>query len=577
MQWYRDGAVVGGAGNILGSVNPDVPRYDADNPGERMTGISGSGNFALKAVASENTKKLAQSQAKLVITGNHAQRGGGIGANGAADMGEEDQDHTLCVKKEWSENTPEDQKTELTVFLKIGEYELDAVKLNQENNWMAEFTQLPNPDSLEGGLQYAVVENPVPDHFQPVYQEAVVNDNTISVTITNQYEEPKGNLTVSKVVAGNAGDIEAEFTFTVTLEDSSINGTYGEMEFENGVSVFTLKHGESKTAENLPAGIGYEVQEAEANADGYETEAENSQGSIPEKETAAVTFTNTKEVTGNLTVSKIVAGNAGDMETEFTFTLTLEDSSINGTYGEMEFENGVSVFTLKHGESKTAENLPAGIGYEVQEAEANADGYETEAENSQGSIPEKETASVIFTNTKEEAPEKGTGNLIVSKLVTGDAKAEKQEFTFTVTLDDKTVNGKYGEMEFEDGVSVFTLKHGESKQAENLKPGMKYTVKESDNEGYKVTAAKNEGSIEEGKTVNVIFHNEKEDESGTPGKTYTPSSGSSSGTGTQAKSSSQKGSSPKTGDTTNLSLWITLLCLSGFGLTSAALLAKKKR
>lgn len=25
VQWYRDGAVVGGAGNILGSVNPDVP------------------------------------------------------------------------------------------------------------------------------------------------------------------------------------------------------------------------------------------------------------------------------------------------------------------------------------------------------------------------------------------------------------------------------------------------------------------------------------------------------------------------------------------------------------------------
>ena len=43
-----------------------------------------------------------------------------------------------------------------------------------------------------------------------------------------------------------------------------------------------------------------------------------------------------------------------DRSTEFNFTVTLSDTSINGVYGAMEFVNGVATFTLKHNESKTA-------------------------------------------------------------------------------------------------------------------------------------------------------------------------------------------------------------------------------
>lgn len=105
-----------------------------------------------------------------------------------------------------------------------------------------------------------------------------------------------GSLTVSKTVAGNAGETNKDFHFTVTLDDKTISGTFGDMTFTNGEATFTLKHGESKTASNLPEGIGYEV--TEANTDGYTTTATGDKGTIAKDGTATAAFTNTKGSTG---------------------------------------------------------------------------------------------------------------------------------------------------------------------------------------------------------------------------------------------------------------------------------------
>ncbi len=103
-----------------------------------------------------------------------------------------------------------------------------------------------------------------------------------------------GDLTVTKTVDGTAGDTSKAFNFTVTLKDTGINGTFGEMTFTDGAATFALKHGESKTAKDLPAGITYTVTEAEADQDGYTTTDANASGSIIKDDTAAVTFTNTR-------------------------------------------------------------------------------------------------------------------------------------------------------------------------------------------------------------------------------------------------------------------------------------------
>lgn len=125
----------------------------------------------------------------------------------------------------------------------------------------------------------------------PFVDGTVLNTDTV---LYGLWKAEHGNLSVAKTVAGNNGDTSKAFNFTVTLSDTGINGTFGDMNFANGVATFVLKHGESKTAVDLPAGITYTVTEAEADKDGYTTTSVNASGSIIKDDTAAVTFTNTR-------------------------------------------------------------------------------------------------------------------------------------------------------------------------------------------------------------------------------------------------------------------------------------------
>ena len=125
----------------------------------------------------------------------------------------------------------------------------------------------------------------------PYVNGTVLNTDTV---LYGRWEAEPGNLSVAKTVAGNNGDTSKAFNFTVTLSDTGINGTFGDLTFANGVATFVLKHGESKTAVDLPAGITYTVTEAEADKDGYTTTSVNASGSIIKNNTAAATFTNTR-------------------------------------------------------------------------------------------------------------------------------------------------------------------------------------------------------------------------------------------------------------------------------------------
>ena len=93
-------------------------------------------------------------------------------------------------------------------------------------------------------------------------------NHTLSYTIDGKSytsEEPfiiknyrKGTLVVTKTVDSVVEDDETkDFSFTATVlnvsnaADTTINGTYGDLTFTNGVASFTLKHGEGKTIRNL--------------------------------------------------------------------------------------------------------------------------------------------------------------------------------------------------------------------------------------------------------------------------------------------------------------------------------------
>ncbi|MBR5225806.1 MAG: hypothetical protein IKV90_09125, partial [Clostridia bacterium] len=317
-----------------------------------------------------------------------------------------------------------------------------------------------------------------------------------------QVEEKKGNLAVKKLVTGNDSDTTKAFSFTITLSDKSINGTYGDIRFTNGVANFTLAHGQTKTATDLPAGITYTVTEV---SDGYTTSATNATGTISDGRTITATFTNDKsrELLGNLAVKKLVTGNDSDTNKAFTFTITLSDKTVSGKHGDMTFNAGVATFTLKHGETKTAKDLPHGATYTVTEV---SDGYTSSATNATGTISDGKTITATFTNDKSREL---LGGLKVSKIVAGNAGDKTKAFGFRVTLDEP-LNGKYGEMTFNAGVATFTLKHGQFITASNLPAGAIYTVVEMlDDATYVVTATGTSGTIEDMKVKEATFTNTK--------------------------------------------------------------------
>lgn len=163
--------------------------------------------------------------------------------------------------------------------------------------------------------------------------------------------------------------------------------------------------------------------------------------------------------------------------------------------------------------------------------------------------------------------EPGFGNLKVSKQVTGNAASTEDVFSFAVSLsgtytaEDKAVNaelinGKYGDMEFVNGVAKFTLKHGQSVTAAGLPAGIHYEVVETDAKGYSVSYEGATGLIPVNETALAVITNRKDTTPGPGGNTYPPAS----------EKTEEKLPSVKTGDNSAIGLW---LCLMLIGLATA--------
>ncbi|MCH5190578.1 MAG: hypothetical protein J1F23_00290 [Oscillospiraceae bacterium] len=105
--------------------------------------------------------------------------------------------------------------------------------------------------------------------------------------------------------------------------------------------------------------------------------------------------------------------------------------------------------------------------------------------------------------------ENSLGGLTVSLSIAGNMGDRDRDFTFQVTLSDKTVNGAYGDMEFTNGVATFTLKHGQSVTASGLPGGITYEVIELDNDDHEITSTGETGTITAGETAEAVFTNSR--------------------------------------------------------------------
>lgn len=202
----------------------------------------------------------------------------------------------------------------------------------------------PETDTIEEGTAYtaktqaATLEDYIFDGWYTdenctiqYVNGTVLNEATILYGKWSKPALQTGNLTVTKTVSGMGASIETAFAFTVTLGDTTINGTYGDLTFTNGVAAFTLKHGESKTATGLPDSINYAV--AESNHGGYTVTATGATGSIAANATARASFNNHRYESGAVDPGQpIVIPQTGD-NTNMMLCFVLLFGSAAGAFG----------------------------------------------------------------------------------------------------------------------------------------------------------------------------------------------------------------------------------------------------
>lgn len=419
VSWYRDGGLFNPEGTYA-ETNTEIPRFSPDGGnGEPLSFTDATPNVALKSVMSEDVYNLGRGQTSLTISGNTAERGGGIGANGGVIIGKSE-NIDIPIKKVW-ENPRIPHPNKVKVNLKNGDTVIDSITLSESNDWKGVFSNLP------AGAHYTVSEDPVEG-----YDSAVTGDAERGFTVTNT-STAKVSVPVEKKWVGPA----AEKATVRLLADGKDTGESAELSKSN-----SWKHSFEGLPKYSKSGSVIDYAVAEVPVEGYSSK-------VTGDAEHGFTVTNTVK-TGELDVSKAVAAREGlavDADKTFEFAVEATDAAghgVSGAYGDATFEDGKATLKLKDGQTARITGLPAGTAYTVTERAA--DGYKAavngaEGSRADGSISADQVSSAAFTNTFDPAP--ATASVPeLTKVLAGGRKPGLQEgeFAFELSLADGAGN-----------------------------------------------------------------------------------------------------------------------------------------
>lgn len=281
--WYRDGSL--NRGDLAGPSNRSV-RY-VDDPTRAMPEIDNYiYQLAIKSVPDQRAMENANKYAKVLILGNSATYGGGIGTNGGIVLGTlEVKEISLTVKKTWLSDTKPDS---IHVHLLDDQGQIvDEIDLNEENEWAFTF------EGLDPNIQYSVQEQPVQGYH--LYSSSSASDDEGNITYELINEADKfGDLKITKVVDSyDQKDYGVKYTFTVVFDAQGsfeYDGTYSGV-ITSGDSI-ELGHNEYIVIHGLPEGISYVVTEVAPQ--GFTVKETNAQGTIGDGNVQEVSFINVK-------------------------------------------------------------------------------------------------------------------------------------------------------------------------------------------------------------------------------------------------------------------------------------------
>ena len=188
VHWYHDGGVYLPSAGVYPTTNDNTPRYGMEGADPDPVTVTDYKNcIALKSVPlSEDVKKMAKDNAVLMITGNTADKGGGIGSNGGIVIGKE-ATTSVAVSKTWSGDSASSRPDHVIVDLLNDGHVIDTVSLTAENGWQYTFEGLPTTDKNGKEYQYTISEREIPG-----YTSQITGDALIGFTITNKKNSTGG-------------------------------------------------------------------------------------------------------------------------------------------------------------------------------------------------------------------------------------------------------------------------------------------------------------------------------------------------------------------------------------------------
>ena len=341
------------------------------------------------------------------------------------------------------------------------------------------------------------------------------------VAFTNHREN--GSLSISKEVAGNAGDKTKDWTFNITLKApegkkletkydyTMVNGDPGILTLIPDGETFTgsikLKHGQTAKIIGLPAGTTYTVVESSENLDGHTPTATGS--GEPVSETGKVGYTGTIKADAEISAKPTIP------EAPNTPTDPTEGETPDTPTDPTEGETPDTPTDPTEGETPNTPTDPI----EGDTPNTPTDPIEGDAPNTSTDPIEGETLDtpteatkvewVAFVNTKNVTPpDPTTGSLTIHKTVTG--VSTEEPFTFILKLA-PPAGGNLDGMKFSDNSMVtangaianeyvVTLKYNaaiggyESLVVSGLPQGTQYNVTETETNGYTVSLRNQDGT-----------------------------------------------------------------------------------
>lgn len=372
------------------------------------------------------------------------------------------------------------------------------------------------------GMEYEIKEYPVEDFVQiepagGVGVTGTIEENGTTVEFINRYEpeipQPETDdppirapqtttIHVNKNIIYPAGyELPQTDNFTFNIKINSEAWSNMPFTIKNGDNYvestttnsgqFTLKGGEEAIFEEIPQNADYEITEEES--DNWILVNSNNTNGLTNASGSFVTFTNSNLAFG---VKKTVT-NSSDDNTNFEFKVTdnngdelqasyyLYDSQNNLIYETAQETTSDGIFHLKGGQTAIFTGIATGTVYNIKETQQT--GYAQTYPRTREGYTDKRVTDTIATWTFNNANVE-TGDLKLSKEVTGALGDDTKAFNFTITLNNSDIplldsyicqTGEEESIMYLDGNKYHvSLKDGESFTIKNLPAGTSYIIKE---------------------------------------------------------------------------------------------------